>query len=290
MSERSMQHHENASQQGAWQAPWLLTQAREAAGLHLAALAAALKVPVEKLEALEAGRYEELPDLTFARALASSACRHMRLDPAPVLDQMPPPGLSRLGESGQSINAPFKPLPSASAAHPVGWLSRPAVLGAAVLVLGALALVFLPEMGIDRFLASRSASAGGTTVAETVTSPATPSSEPGTVTAVIAEPSLAPASPTVALSGASTAPEPERASPALMQIRATADSWVQVLDATSTVHVQRVLRTGEVVDVAGTPPYAVVLGRVEAAEITVRGQPFDATPFARNSVARFEVK
>ena len=55
--------------------PVLLREAREAAGLHIAALAAALKVPVKKLEALEAGRYDELPDLTFARALASSACQ-----------------------------------------------------------------------------------------------------------------------------------------------------------------------------------------------------------------------
>ena len=69
--------------------PVLLRAAREAAGLHIAALAAALKVPVRKLEALEAGRYEELPDLTFARALASSACRHLKIDPAPVLEQIP---------------------------------------------------------------------------------------------------------------------------------------------------------------------------------------------------------
>ena len=61
--------------------PVRLSEAREAAGLHIAALAAALKVPVRKLEALEAGRYEELPDLTFARALASSACRQLRIDP-----------------------------------------------------------------------------------------------------------------------------------------------------------------------------------------------------------------
>ena len=40
--------------------PVRLREARDAAGLHIAALAAALTVPVRKLEALEAGRYEEL--------------------------------------------------------------------------------------------------------------------------------------------------------------------------------------------------------------------------------------
>ena len=50
----------------------LLRKAREATGLHVAALAVSLKVPVSKLEALEAGRIDLLPDLTFARALAAS--------------------------------------------------------------------------------------------------------------------------------------------------------------------------------------------------------------------------
>ena len=44
----------------------LLRQAREAAGLHVAALAVALKVPVRKLEALEDNRWDVLPDLVFA--------------------------------------------------------------------------------------------------------------------------------------------------------------------------------------------------------------------------------
>jgi cytoskeleton protein RodZ len=76
----------------------------------------------------------------------------------------------------------------------------------------------------------------------------------------------------------------------VLRIRATGDSWVQVVDGTGGVLLQRVLKSGDEVDFSTAPPYAVVLGRVEAAEVTVRGQRFDATPFARNSVARFEVK
>ena len=53
----------------------LLREARQASGLHIAALAAALKVPVSKLEALESDNYEALPDAVFVRALASSVCR-----------------------------------------------------------------------------------------------------------------------------------------------------------------------------------------------------------------------
>jgi cytoskeleton protein RodZ len=53
----------------------LLRDAREAAGLHIAALAVALKVPVAKLEALEADNFSALPDMVFVRAQdRSSSC------------------------------------------------------------------------------------------------------------------------------------------------------------------------------------------------------------------------
>ena len=53
----------------------MLKAAREKRGLHIAALAASIKVPQRKLEALESDRYEELLDLTFTRALAQTICR-----------------------------------------------------------------------------------------------------------------------------------------------------------------------------------------------------------------------
>ena len=74
----------------------LLRRAREAAGLHVAALAVSLKVPVRKLEALESDRYDLLPDAVFVRALASSVCRTLKIDPQPVLDRLPQTAAPRL--------------------------------------------------------------------------------------------------------------------------------------------------------------------------------------------------
>jgi transcriptional regulator with XRE-family HTH domain len=73
-----------------------LRESREAAGLHLATLAASLKVSVRKLEALEHDQFDLLPDAVFTRALASSVCRMLKLEPAPVLERLPP---NRIGES-----------------------------------------------------------------------------------------------------------------------------------------------------------------------------------------------
>ena len=67
----------------------LLRQYRESAGLHIVALSSTLKVARAKLEALEADRLDDLPDIVFARALAMSCCRYLGKDPAPVLALMP---------------------------------------------------------------------------------------------------------------------------------------------------------------------------------------------------------
>jgi cytoskeleton protein RodZ len=67
----------------------LLRSAREQRGLSIESLAAMLKVSPAKLQALESGAHEALPDLAFARALAKTVCRQLGLDPEPVLASLP---------------------------------------------------------------------------------------------------------------------------------------------------------------------------------------------------------
>lgn len=122
----------------------MIRRAREGAGLHVAALAVSLKVPVRRLEALEAGRLDLMPDLVFTRALVSSVCRHLKIDPGPILAQLPQGPLVRLTVEGP-INEAFRVIPQGRWA----WLtqvSRPAVIAGAVLVLASLAVYFQPQL------------------------------------------------------------------------------------------------------------------------------------------------
>lgn len=123
----------------------MLKAAREAAGLHVAALAVSMKVPVKKLEALEADRLDLLPDAVFVRALASSVCRALRIDPAPVLEKLPQTTVPRLDTEERGINAPFH-TPGEQGHTSVGdVIGRPSVLLVLVLMIGALVLAFFPE-------------------------------------------------------------------------------------------------------------------------------------------------
>jgi cytoskeleton protein RodZ len=308
MSDAPMNHHEPAgSPQGFTHPPLdLLREAREARGLHIAILSTALKVPVRKLEALEAGRYDELPGLTFARALALSACRHLKIDPEPILAQIPLAASPLTGAAHSTMDTPFTRadetrMPSS------GWLSRPALLVAAVLVVSALLVSFWPQglSPVEMVLTEVSAPAAPqapatdstpTAVTEPVVAPtpAAPQANPAELatdaaTLTAAAPPATPAAPPLAATTAgaiNTAPIPG----SVMSIRATSESWVEVSQASGTVLLRRLLREGEVVNFSSPPPYAVLLGRAEAAEVTVRGQRFDTAAIARNSVARFEVK
>jgi cytoskeleton protein RodZ len=85
-----------------------LRQMREAQGIELEVLAAQIKVSAAKLDALESGRYQDLPDAAFTRALAMAVCRVLKVDAAPVLATLPsarPVNLAAT-EPGQ---VPFKP-------------------------------------------------------------------------------------------------------------------------------------------------------------------------------------
>ena len=87
----------------------MLRQARQAQGLHIAALAAAIKVAPRKLEMLEADRFDELPDATFARVLAQTVCRTLKIDAEPVLARLPlPPQMNRLEHVTRGLNEPFR--------------------------------------------------------------------------------------------------------------------------------------------------------------------------------------
>lgn len=282
--------------------PLRLRQAREAAGLHIAALAAALKVPVKKLEALEAGRYEELPDMTFARALAASACRQLKIEPAFVLEQIPGAVRPLLGGAKPPINAPFKSGDGGSSGSGMAWLSRPVVWGVGLLLLAAIAMAVLPQGWVNRFQTGSAPepepliTTSGLVIESVVPSVSddAPQANPpfdavseqaaeATASGVLAETPVVPAP-------AATEPTPAASGGELLSIRAVNESWIEVINGSGVRVVQRVLKPGETLDFSTEPPYSVVVGRADAVQVTVRGQPLDVMPYARNSVARFEVK
>jgi cytoskeleton protein RodZ len=171
------------SSAGAATAGAMLRAAREQRGVHIAALAASIKVPQRKLEALEADRYEELLDVTFTRALAQSVCRTLKIDMQPVLDRLPQDATTptRLARVEGSLNTPFRERPGREEVADGGWLKRPAFWGTALVLLAAALLALSPETWLAR-LQSLRGTAGAASAPEdastVITLPATPVAAP----------------------------------------------------------------------------------------------------------------
>ncbi|MHB1408230.1 MAG: helix-turn-helix domain-containing protein [Acidovorax defluvii] len=304
----------------------LLRDAREAAGLHIAALAVALKVPVAKLEALEADNFSALPDMVFVRALASSVCRTLKIDPQAVLALLPQGEGPRLSAGDVGLNAPVKGFAGRSSAAPFkGAGSRSFVWAVGLLLIGAALMMFLPR-GLDADLSALLKQPETTTkipmptgnVAQEISvavgaEQRVPSAAPAPAAAAAPAPAAAAAAgvgvelpagesikpagiashpivlPSVEASAPSSAPAADAPS-GVLAFKARSESWIQVRDAAGALVLQRNLAPNELVSVSGVLPLAVVIGRADATEVFVRGKPYDIGPVSRENVARFEVK
>lgn len=280
----------------------MLKAARQSQGVHIEALAVALKVPVSKLVALEADNYDALPDAVFVRAFASSVCRSLKMDPAPVLALMPQSAIPRLSSDSSGINAVFKDGTEKGHAGALASLAmRPAFLAALALVLGAVGiLAFFPHSVQEPWQAG-SAMEVAPAAEKAVAAPAAGLVEPAS--AAVSEglaqdeavaPASVPAPAVVAVlptsPAASAADGLSAGSTDVLVFRARSESWIQVRDTTGATTLQRILATGETVAAPGKPPFTVVVGKADVTDVYVRGKALDLVSMSRDNVARFEVK
>lgn len=298
----------------------LLRAARERAGLHVAALAVAIKIPVKKLEALEADQLHATHDIVFTRALASSVCRALKIDPKPILDALPQSKVKELHVDDNGINAPFASVSGSAAPSLREVVKQPWAMLVVALGVGALAIVGVGWWeGREGAAPLSIQSPPEEPMAPQVIAPVV---TPPSVGSEVEKPEVVPVANALTV-GAEAAPEApkgnEGAKPStpsetsgasvntaggrdntnqtapgaelIMSFRAKQQSvWVEVVDARGDVRLRRNLGAGERVDCGGVLPLSVVLGRADSVDVEVRGKPFSIAPFARENVARFEVK
>ncbi|MFN5047428.1 helix-turn-helix domain-containing protein [Roseateles sp.] len=277
-----------------------LRAARQAQGLSIATLAARLKVPQAKLEAMEADRHQDLPDATFTRALAKAMCRALQLDAAPVLDLLPrgsEPGLDRVSKG---LNTPFRERMAGDGSPSLEWLKRPMIWGPALLLAGALAVYLLPNEWLQPPAASEVESPKSMLEPQALptSSPAPAASADAAlqsqapVPAVNVPPAPATAASAVPVPGAVPTPTASAPLPGQvpMQIKAREDSWVEVSDAQGQVLFSRLLRGGEQASLNVQPPLRLRVGNVAGTDILLRGSPVDLAAQARDNVLRMELK
>jgi cytoskeleton protein RodZ len=264
----------------------MLRAARERRGVHIAALAAAIKVPQRKLEALEGDRYDELPDLTFTRALAQSVCRHLKIELQPVLDRLPQTVAApqKLVRVGAGLATPFRERPGRETPADWSWLGRPVVWGTLLVLAGAVALALVPGHWLERTTRTPAPEAPASSPV-----PAEPAASP-VVSTVPLSPTAAVGAEDAASAAAPAAATAAPAASAVLGVKASAESWVEVQGAGGQVLLQRNIAPGETVTVESADlPLRVTVGNAGATEIRFRGQPVNLASHTQSNVARLQL-
>lgn len=254
----------------------LLRAAREQRGLHIAALAAAMKVAPRTLEALEADRHEELLDLGFTRALAQTVCRALKVDPAPILARLPQASdAAPLAQVGAGLNTPFRDRPGRRDPADFFLLRRPIVWATGLVVLATVALAMLPP----GWLSWR-------TVAADVISAPLSAPLPASAATLPASAATLASAPTNGLAASAANADPRHS---VLALSSQAVSWVDVQDASGRSLLSRNLVPGETVGLNGELPLRLTIGNAAATRLLFRGQPVDLSARTRDNVAHLQL-
>ena len=281
------------------QAGALLRAAREAAGRSTGELATQLKVSGDKIEALESGAWERLPDPTFARGLLRAAAKIVKADAEAIMQVL---AVSHAVSASAGLEAApaRRPLPAAGngpahGSRKLWWLAVLAI------VLAALVIFFLPRTSeMNRWLAALHASGQLATKAGANGQPHPSASAPGTSPGVAplasaaasaaasspAEAAVPAASPQVPASGASDAAAGSAAS---LSLQATADSWIQVSTQQGKVLFSGIVPASgaHVVPLTAQDlPVKLIVGNAGHTQVMFNGQPVNLAARTLGNVAR----
>lgn len=286
-------------------------QAREAKGWSLGDVSSRMKVPVNKLRALEAGDISSLPDTTaFAVGMMRSYAKSLDIDATPFISllrqvrgetsfslSMPASSLADLPGNGQTLPS----FEQSTKKHRGSWMLY---TGAVIIAVIALGLLRANQHGALRLLsqlqavsASKTGGAdqsGGASLASVTEHPASPGSASSaqgsahaapvsSVTAASTASVDVPASETQqaeTLASATPSPDMAEADAATIVVRTTQDTWISVRQKDGKEVFSHLVHGNNTQQVSGVAPLKVTLGNIQGiGSITLNGQPVDVSKY-----------
>jgi cytoskeleton protein RodZ len=295
---------------GVMQLGVLLRKAREARGLTVADVVAAVKYSPRQIEALEADQMTLLPGNVFVRGIVRSYARFLKLDPAPLLSLL-------------ESEAPLVPLDVRAPEDMGVAMPRTEARQISVLVAVAVLVTIAAAAGAVWHYLAPSPTQVATTAQQAIIE--LPAPLPPSQSVDLARPALEGATdqrllPQPERSARPTQPEASTVTPpnlvpvpttvvspagapAADTVRSTSTaggrllafdfrggSWVEVKDAT-----QRVIFTGQYAVgshqvVSGQPPFQIVIGNAPHVDLRYEGRIVDLKPNTRADVARLTLE
>ncbi|AUB80822.1 RodZ domain-containing protein [Candidatus Thiodictyon syntrophicum] len=293
---------------------------RQSRGIEIERIAAQLHLRVATVEALEQDRYQDLPGPVFVTGYLRNYARLLGLDAEPLIA-----AFRTAHPDPEPVGLRVSPLPrqEIGSSHILVRLISLALLAAVVTML---ALWWQNRAELLSSLTPGDASGLALTTPANTPPPLDQTSAPATQGAAAAGPALPlpaatgagpepersaalalpPAPPATQAQGPAVAtpdapPDATRTGataepaagtpngpPGEVAMSFSAATWINVRDATGALILKGQMRKGDTRVLAGSPPYAVVIGNAAALGVTVDGRPVDLAGRARGKDARFK--
>ena len=266
----------------------ILKNHREQANVSIATIAAPLKLSELQIKRLENDEFTLLGPITFVKGYIKNYCRELKVDSTPILAMMPPSPEPTKPANMQSFSRRTEKEANDSRLMFFSYLILAIVIGSSALWFWQNATPIeeqtsninvanskmserqaaqpsISEQQQQAEIDDESLLESQSTSSETSTSP-----EAVTETAPIAS---------------NNASQEDASSTIVMNFNG--ESWVEIYDGEGEKIAFGVKKAGYIMTVSGTPPFSVVLGKHDAIDITLNGEPVDVSAFPKNRLAKF---
>jgi cytoskeleton protein RodZ len=268
-----------------------LTTARVAAGLTVAEAARQLKLSASQVDALESGDYDRLPGPVFVRGFLRNYARLLKLDPAPLLEQVAAPTPVVVANAPERASATPIPFPGQRSFK---W--QPYVLVALLVAAALIAYEFYdaepaPVAGnsVSLDLPQPKAVVESLPVAAVPAEgqPATDGTPPARGAAVVSPPVAAPTAVPVSVP---QQPAPPGPNDRVVRMTFTRESWVEVRDRSGRVIFAQTNPPGSAQAISGQPPFRLVVGNAGGVRVSYNDRQVDLAPHTQVDVARLTLE
>jgi cytoskeleton protein RodZ len=259
-----------------------LSRARAALGFSVKDVAQQLKFAPRQIEALEQGRFEELPTGTFARGMVRAYARLLKLDAEPLVERI----AERVAvpDNAAAVASTRRPIPITDSARRSNTVY--AALSLAILaVIAGVAFQWQRERaGAARltFVAAADAPSQAPQASQVVPVPQAP--QAASAPAAAEQPAPQAEAPGAAPGAAPAAPAEGARRIALKFDR---ESWVEIRGHDGKALISQLNPGGTERVVEGRPPFALIIGNAQYVRLTYDDRPVDLAPYVKVEVARF---
>lgn len=293
-----------------------LRQARETQGLSIQDVASKLRLGPKQIEAIEADRFEKLPEPTIVRGFIRNYAKLLKINAEPLLD-----AYIVIVPSNTRHEMTVKP--STNMQMTSGDKRKvSSYLGAGLLTLLALGVWLFYQNYIQKPSPTKPSASAEILATEALPEPALPAAErapqqaspsqssveltlppaadtaipPPAVTAPAgtANPAVVPNSgqvtvPAVSLP-AEPAPAPALAGTSKLEFNASQETWINVIDASGREIYNKTIFSGSRESIDVTPPVNVTVGNAGATSLNMNGKTINLAPHSRNNVAHIKLE